>query len=171
MLRHKASVRHAPAAALLLEIAGRLTMSCASGLAADDYVEIQNLYSYYNLCSDAGDAEGYASCFSEQGVLRFDAANVRLEGRARLREFKLADAGRRGGRYRRHWNGSLHLQVQTDGSVRGRCYLHGYNGDTGNLPELADAGSYVDRIVKVAGEWKFAERVITMDASSFKAPK
>ncbi len=28
-----------------------------------------------------------------------------------------------------------------------------------------------DRIVKVGGTWKFAERVITMDASSFKAPK
>jgi hypothetical protein len=142
-----------------------------SGLSADDYVEIQNLYSLYNLCSDAGDAEGYASCFTEQGVLRIDAVGIRLEGRATLLAFKRADAGRRGGRYRRHWNGSLHLQKQTDGSVRGRSYLHGYNGDPGKLPELADVGSYVDRIVKISGEWKFAERVITMDASSFKAPE
>ena len=29
----------------------------------------------------------------------------------------------------------------------------------------------MDRIVKVGTEWKFAERAITMDASSFKAPK
>ena len=110
-------------------------MSCASGLSADDYVEIQNLYGYYNLCSDAGDAEGYASCFAEQGVLRIDAVGLRVEGRAKLLEFKRADAGRRGGRYRRHWNGSLHLQKQADGR-RGRCYLHGYNGDTGKLPRV-----------------------------------
>lgn len=145
-------------------------MTSASGLSAEDYVEIQNLYSYYNLCSDAGDAEGYASCFTANGLLRLEAANMRIEGRADLLAFKRADAGRRGNRYRRHWNGSLHLQKQPDGSVRGRCYLHGYNGEPGKLPELIDAGSYVDRIVKEAGEWKFAERQISMDASSFKAP-
>lgn len=146
-------------------------MSSASGLSAEDYCEIQNLYGYYNLSSDAGDAEGYASCFTEDGVLRLDAAGVLMKGRAKLLEFKRADAARRGGRIRRHWNGSLHLQRQPDGSVRGRCYLHGYNGEPGKVPDIADVGSYVDRIVKVGGQWKFAERVITMDASSFKAPK
>ena len=146
-------------------------MSSASRLSAADYAEIQNLYSYYNLCSDAGDAEGYSSCFTSDGLLRIDAANIRLQGRSNLLEFKQADAGRRGNRYRRHWNGSLHLQAQPDGSVRGRCYLHGYNGEPGKLPDLADVGSYVDRIVKEAGEWKFAERSIIMDVSSFKAPK
>ena len=55
--------------------------------------------------------------------------------------------------------------------MRGRCYLHGYNGEAGKIPDIADVGSYVDRLVKVGGEWKFAERVITMDASNFKAPK
>ena len=30
-------------------------------IAAQDYVDIQNLYAYYNLCSDAGDADGYAA--------------------------------------------------------------------------------------------------------------
>ncbi len=145
-------------------------MTSASGLSADDYVEIQNLYSYYNLCSDTGDAEGYASCFTVAGLLRLDAAAMRIEGRAALLAFKRADAGRRGNRYRRHWNGSLHLAKQPGGSVLGRCYLHGYNGEPGKLPELADVGSYIDRIVKEGGEWKFAERRILMDASSFRAP-
>jgi hypothetical protein len=30
-------------------------MTSSSGLSAADYLEIQNLYAYYNLCSDAGD--------------------------------------------------------------------------------------------------------------------
>ena len=59
-------------------------MSGASGISAQDYVEIQNLYAYYNLCSDAGDAEGYASCFTANGVLRIDSATMRIEGRADL---------------------------------------------------------------------------------------
>ena len=146
-------------------------MSSASGLSAEDYVEIQNLYSYYNLCSDAGDADGYASCFAEKGELRIDAAGVKMQGRANLHAFKLADAGRRGGRVRRHWNGSLHLQKLPDGTVRGRCYLHGYNGEPGKIPEIADVGVYEDTLVKEGGEWKFARRLISMDASSFKAPK
>jgi hypothetical protein len=143
----------------------------ASGLPAQDHVEIHNLYALYNLCSDAGDAEGYAACFAEDGELRIDAAGILLRGRATLLAFKRADAGRRGNRYRRHWNGSLHLQAMPDGSVRGRCYLHGYNGEPGKLPDLADVGRYEDRLVKVGGEWKFAARVITMDASSFQAPQ
>jgi hypothetical protein len=146
-------------------------MTSASGLAAGDYFEILNLYAYYNLCSDAGDADGYASCFAENGALRIDGIGLRIDGRANLHAFKVSDASRRGGRLRRHWNSGIHLQKQADGSVRGRCYLHGYNGAPGKIPEIADVGSYVDRIVKEGGEWKFAERAITMDASSFKAPQ
>ncbi|MGE0699313.1 MAG: nuclear transport factor 2 family protein [Hyphomicrobiaceae bacterium] len=146
-------------------------MSSVSGLSPEDFAEIHNLYAYYNLCSDAGDADGYASCFAEKGVLRIDGIGLRHEGRETLRAFKRADAARRGTRYRRHWNGSLHLQRQPDGSVTGRCYLHGYNGEPGQPPELADVGSYVDRLVKENGAWCYAERSITMDASSFKAPK
>ena len=146
-------------------------MSSASGLSPQDFAEIHNLYAYYNLCSDAGDAEEFASCFAKAGVLRIDAIGLRHEGREALRVFKQADAGRRGNRYRRHWNGSLHLKKQADGSVIGRCYLHGYNGEPGKHPDLADVGSYVDRLIMEDGAWRFAERSITMDASSFKAPK
>lgn len=145
-------------------------MSSASGLSPEDFVEIHNLYAYYNLCSDAGDAEAFASCFAKDGVLKIDAIGLRHTGRPALRAFKEADAARRGNRYRRHWNGSLHLKKQADGSVVGRCYLHGYNGEPGKLPELADVGSYVDRIVREDGAWCFAERSISMDASSFRAP-
>jgi hypothetical protein len=146
-------------------------MSSTSGLSPEDYIEIQNLYAYYNLCSDAGDAEGYASCFAKDGVLRIDSIGLRHQGRDMLRAFKKSDAARRGTRYRRHWNGSLHLRREADGSVTGRCYLHGYNGEPGRPPELADVGSYVDRIVKEDGAWCFAERLIAMDASSFRAPQ
>jgi SnoaL-like domain len=145
-------------------------MSAKSALSADDHAEIHNLYSLYNLCSDAGDADAYAACFTADGVLCIEGINLRVEGRTALGAFKRADAERRGQRYRRHWNGSLHLQKLADGSVRGRCYLHGYNGEAGKLPELADVGCYVDRLVLEAGNWKFAERRITMDATSFKVP-
>jgi hypothetical protein len=46
--------------------------------------------------------------------------------------------------------------------VRGRCYLHGFNGMPGSLPNFADAGVYEDLILKVNGEWRFASRSITL---------
>ena len=138
--------------------------------AAQDYLEIQNLYALYNLTSDAGDAEAYAGCWTEDGALSIPQLKFRVEGRAELTAFKKQDKERRGGRYRRHWNGSVCLEKIDDDTVRGRCYLQGYNGLPGSLPELADVGTYEDRIVRVEGEWRFASRIITMDGSNWTPP-
>ena len=141
-----------------------------SGLNAADYVEIQNLYSYYNLCSDAGDAAAYASCFTADGVLEIPALDMVVRSRQQLEVYKRKDKEMRGDRYRRHHNYGLHLEKVDEVTVRGTCYLHGYNGEPGELPVLADAGLYQDAIVKVDGEWLFAKRLVIMDASSFKPP-
>ena len=58
--------------------------------------------------SDAGDAAGYASCFTDDGVLQIDPLGVTMQGRASFVNFKQKDPAGRGGRCRRHWNGSLH---------------------------------------------------------------
>lgn len=145
-------------------------MNAGGGLSAQEHVDIQNLYARYNLMSDAGDAEGYASCFTDDGVLQIDPLGVSLQGRASFVSFKEKDAAGRGGRYRRHWNGSLHLEKVDADTVRGRCYFHGFNGTPGELPILADAGTYDDRIVRVGGAWKFSRRHLTLDASTWSAP-
>lgn len=126
----------------------------------DDYVQILNLYSAYNLSSDAGDAEWYASCFTENGELHGSADVV---GQAALREYKIKDKAGRTHLYRRHWNGSVHLEQIDADTVRGRCYLFGYNGEPGSLPHTTHAGHYTDTIKKVDGEWKFAYRKLIFD--------
>ena len=145
-------------------------MTKPSPISAQDYAEIQNLYAYYNLCSDAGDADGYAACFTDAGVLCIETLDRTIQGRDHLHTFKLQDKAQRGANYRRHWNSGLYLEKLDDRTIRGRCYLHAYNGEPGKLPELVDVGSYEDTLVKVEGEWKFAQRVITMDASGFTPP-
>jgi hypothetical protein len=140
------------------------------GLSAQDYVEIQNLYAGYNLASDAGDAEAYASCFTEHGVLEIEPLGVTIRGRTDLAMFKQRDREGRGGRYRRHWNGSLHLESIDVDTVRGRCYLQAFNGIPGQLPVLSDCGVYEDLLVRVDGVWKFARRRLTMDGSTWSAP-
>ncbi len=145
-------------------------MTTPNPISAQDYTEIQNLYAYYNLCSDAADADGYAACFTEAGVLSIKTLDMTIQGRDRLHAFKLQDKAQRGSAYRRHWNSGLYLERIDDQTIRGRCYLQAYNGQPGKLPELADVGSYEDTLVKEEGQWKFARRVITMDASSFTPP-
>ena len=142
-------------------------MSNSGGLSALDYLEIQNLYSYYNLMSDAADAEAYASCFTDDGVMESPEIGINVTGRSDLIAHKERDKASRGGKYRRHWNGSIHLERLGDGSVRGRCYLVAYNGEPGDLPKLADCGVYEDILVKVNGAWKFARRTLTMDGSTW----
>ena len=141
-----------------------------SRVSAQDYTEIQNLYATYGLYSDAGDADGFASCFTTDGELSIPAIHMVIKGRDNLHAFKLQDKAQRGGRYRRHWNSGLAVEPLDDHTLRGRCYLHAYNGEPGQLPELADVGVYEDTLVKEDGEWRFAKRVITMDASSFTPP-
>lgn len=145
-------------------------MSTNKTLSAQDYFEIQNLYAKYNLCSDAGDADGYASCFAADGVLRVESADLTVTGIDALLAFKKKDKAGRGTTYRRHWNGSMHLERLDETSARGRCYLIAYNGTPGSLPAVSDCGVYDDRITKVAGEWKFARRSLTMDGSTWSKP-
>ena len=142
-------------------------MAGASGLTAGEFAEIQNLYGLYNHCSDAGDAEGYADCFTPDGAMLAPGLDLAVRGRAGLIAHKQRDLAGRGGAYRRHWNGSLHLQRIDQTTVRGRCYLLAYNGQPGSLPTLADCGVYQDTIALVDGAWKFAERILTMDASTW----
>lgn len=131
----------------------------SSDLSAEDLLKLHNLYATYNQASDAGDADGYAGCFTADGVL--DGTN-RIEGRAALADYKRREKAGREGLYRQHWTGSLSLQREADGSVTGRCYFMAYNGVPGALPNMTHCGSYVDRIVLVGGEWLFACRKLTM---------
>ena len=142
-------------------------MSQPNELSAKDYQDIQNLYALYNLSSDAADSETYASCFTDNGVLEAPDIGISVSGRDALIAHKERDKANRGNKYRRHWNASLHLVMNPDGSVLGRCYLIAYNGLPGQLPELADCGVYEDTVIRDNGQWKFSRRSLTMDASSW----
>lgn len=129
-------------------------------LSGDEYCQILNLYSAYNLSSDAGEAERFADCFTEDGELH---GSQDVVGRPALIAYKLSDKAGRTHLYRRHWNGSIHLEKIDDDTVRGRCYLFGYNGNPGELPWTTHAGVYTDTIRRVDGEWKFAHRSLVFD--------
>ena len=127
-----------------------------------DYFEIQNLYARYNQTSDAGDADGYANCFTDDGVL--DASRY-IKGRRALADYKREESALRKHLYRRHWNGSLHLTRGDDNTVGGVCYFIAFNGVPGNLPAMTHCGVYTDTIVKKNGRWLFSVRKLKHDAA------
>lgn len=98
-------------------------MSQSGRLTAQEYADIYNLYAYYNLSSDTGAPEEYAACFTPDGVMEVAGGRMLVKGRQDLTTYKRNDQAGRGGRYRRHWNGSIYLEKLADGSVRGRCYV------------------------------------------------
>jgi len=125
------------------------------------FVEIHNLYAKYNQASDAGDAEGYAGCFAEEGVL--DASRY-IRGRQALAAYKREESAARKHLYRRHWNGSIHLSQAGDDVVHGVCYFIALNGAPGALPAISHCGVYTDTIVKRDGRWLFSIRKLKHDA-------
>ncbi len=142
-------------------------MAGKAKLSVEDQLEIRNLYALYNLASDACDIDGYADCFTEDGEMLSLEVGIEVRGREALKAHKMRDRDNRGGRYRRHWNGNLHLELREDGQVRGRCYLIAYNGMPGDLPAIADCGIYEDLLTRTAAGWRFARRTLSMDGSTW----
>ena len=135
----------------------------------EDREEIRELYARYAHTIDNGQFNEWLDCFTEDGRLEVQPLDFKIAGHAQLRQHKERDANSRGGRYRRHWNGSIHLEPAGAGAARGRCYLVAYNGEPGQLPAVADVGVYDDRVVKCAdGAWRFSQRVLAMDGSTWK---
>lgn len=126
-------------------------------LAPEDLFAIQQLYARYNHAIDFGDADGWAACFTEDGV--FSAPGTEVAGRESLRTFA-ADFSTR--MRARHWTNNL--LIDGDGDVaRGRCYLALLRlGEEG--VRIAATGRYEDELVRAGEGWRFRRRTVTMDS-------
>jgi hypothetical protein len=139
-------------------------------MSADDHAAILNLYAEYNVSSDAGDAINYAKCFCADGELiarmmksgKLQPPFVDVRGFDGLVNYKRSEYDRRGGIYKRHWNGSIFLTQLEPGKVRGQAYLNTYNYAP-NLPPVMTSGVYDDLVVRVDDKWRFARRYLIKD--------
>lgn len=68
---------------------------------APESVEIQSLYAFGNLTSNAGGTATYAGCFAVDGVLNIDHLKFSVRGRADLLAFKETDRAGEEARHRR----------------------------------------------------------------------
>ena len=133
---------------------------------AIEYELIRQLLARYNLAIDLGDAEGWAATFTPDGVFQCSGLpegsplGGRYEGTAALVAYAKVNHRIAKGRAR-HWNANILIEGDGD-TASMRCYLLNLTAVSGKL--AGTTGIYEDRLRKLDGEWRFAERHIAVDA-------
>jgi uncharacterized protein (TIGR02246 family) len=136
----------------------------ATGLAADltaaDHTAIQQLYARYNTTIDRGDAEGWASTFTADGVF---AGN--FKGHDALVGFvnNWRANPAMNGAARRHFSADLVITSTTEGATGSVSTLL---VDLSTKPmSIASYVTYSDVLVKTASGWRFKSRAIKQEAA------
>jgi SnoaL-like domain len=127
----------------------------ASGLSAQDYFEIQQLYARYNNAIDAGDAEGWAATFIPDGVFNTFVGHDALVNFVKTWREKL------GGATRKHWNNNLQVTGNSK-EANASVYLLLVDFST-KPPSIVGTASYTDSLVKTKDGWRFTKRVTKGD--------
>ena len=123
-------------------------------LSTDDVTAIQQLYARFCNTLDDGEADAFADCFTADAT--FGGVGTPLRGHDAFREF----ARNLVGRNLRHVATGVYVEGDGDEAV-GRAYLVSYRGS--RPAKVLATGRYRDRISRVDGEWRFAERCFTPD--------
>ncbi|MBM4186697.1 MAG: nuclear transport factor 2 family protein [Gemmatimonadetes bacterium] len=131
-------------------------------LSAADLAEIQSLYARYNWALDEGDAEGWASTFTTDGVFAIEDQGAAGISAGHDAIVKFAHGFRASiGKHVKHWNTNLELTPTATGA-RGRVYL--ILVDFGTKPaSIATSATYADELVKSAQGWRFTKRAVKGD--------
>jgi hypothetical protein len=138
------------------------SQKAGAALTAQDFVEIQQLYAKYNWTLDAGDAEGYASTFTPDGVFNNNVGHDAI--------VKFAETFHAGlGAHVRHWNTNLMILPTPEGA-HGQVYL--VLVDFANKPAtIATSAGYSDDLVKTAQGWRFKKRATKGDVAPAAKPQ
>ena len=121
---------------------------------ADDRAELVELIARYAWAIDTGAASGVAELFTVDGV--FDGVSGLYEGRLRITEMATRSRAHDAPHLVQHWVANSVFDGDEERcSVRSMCI--GPSVCEGRAV-LAFVGTYLDRCVKVDGQWRFARR-------------
>ena len=140
-----------------------------------DRFEITELISRYGNCLDAGDFEGLESLFAPDAVFRVvpDTGVPDLVGPGGIRAaIEKRWAAVHAGAQRRHVMTNVVVDMVDGNHATARTVLLVF--EVAKVPgsdvQAHGMGVYDDRLVRVEGSWRFAERVLTLDRTDYFAP-
>jgi 3-phenylpropionate/cinnamic acid dioxygenase small subunit len=124
---------------------------------ADDRGEIENLLARYCELFDAGDLDGYAELFADA---RISSQMSDTSGPDEVKAFHEANTILYDGLpHTRHVTTNLHIEIDDDGlTARARSYVTVFQSTTDFPLQPVFIGQYQDKLRKVNGTWRFAER-------------
>ena len=149
-----------------------------NGMTVDDIEGIRQVIARFSQTLDFGDAEGFAACFVENGILDTTAPEDGLtgihQGREELRRFATVATEYTAGCVRQS---AVNTMIEGDGAtaratsyaVITRAYAdlsnpRGRPSETkGTRAEMETTGMYFDEFVKVDGQWLFSRRQFRHD--------
>ena len=134
-------------------------------LAAQDYIEIQQLVARYPYALDQNPDEGlsYANLFTPDAVFR----QPRTEGRQNLA--KMASGAPHGAKYARHFLANHVIEATADGAV-GKQYLVAVDvGEGGQPSSIFLGGHYEDVYAKTPEGWRFKTRTFIASVTGTEA--
>ncbi len=128
-----------------------------SMLAPEDYLEIQQLYSYYARDVDSGTMRDASWMYTDDGV--WDVGGQRVVGREALKKFYVATPPGMAKNGVRHFSTNIVL-VPTQEGARGSAYMMALERRSQQEQVgITTWGKYEDRLVKTPKGWRFKERI------------
>ena len=124
-------------------------------------VAISDTTARYVRCADSGRSAELAALFADEGLLRTDAAEVR--GPAAIASYldaQKASLAGSGGRIRHHVS-SVRVDFEDEDHARAVSYFLALTAIG-----LDHWGTYRDRLERVGGQWRFAERAAHVEGSA-----
>jgi len=129
-----------------------------NGLAAEDYLEIQQLVMTYPIALDTGAGNGglYADLFTPDGVFMSDT--VKHEGHEALTKFAWQHRPGQGPQYVRNFSTNPWIEASPEGAT-GKVYALVLDlGENGKPNSIIGGGHYEDVYVKTAQGWRIKKR-------------
>jgi uncharacterized protein (TIGR02246 family) len=130
-------------------------------LPVEDILAIHDLVARYCHACDSGDGDAYADVFTEDGVM---SAPPILEAKGREELAQLAIGTAQNNMAPRHLVSSLLIEGDGDrATLRAYCEFVAMVGEPPSHG-VQSSGIYNDDLVKVGGQWKFAQRHFVLDS-------
>jgi 3-phenylpropionate/cinnamic acid dioxygenase small subunit len=132
-----------------------------------DEAAITDLLHAYNVATDALDIDGWAACFTGDGVFNGAVESFRAQAdkdkfAAHARELEANGMPRL-----RHFLSNIRISVHGE-RAESHCFFLIIATPDDGPSSVSMVGEYADRLVKTGGRWLFRERTVTTDGTAYK---